>query len=159
MNSRIAVLISGVLLLMALGLAANADQVYRWVDKDGHVHYSQTPPPSTNVTAQTVNITPPAPDPTTVHNEQNLSKVLTDKQQAAEEAKKKADADAAQKAQQQKFCDDLRQRLAVLQQSGRVATVDAQGNKQYVDDDQRAKQEQDLQNQIAQSCTTTSGGY
>ena len=44
------------------------------------------------------------------------------------------------------------QRLAVLQQSGRVATVDAQGNKTYVSDDDRAKQEQQMQDQIAKSC-------
>ena len=35
--------------LLALGLAiafmAQAQQLYRWVDKDGHVHYTQQPPP------------------------------------------------------------------------------------------------------------------
>jgi len=159
MNTRTGLLMGSALLLGALGFAASADQVYRWVDKDGHVHYSQTPPPSTNVTAQAVNITPPAPDPTTLRDEQDLSKVLTDEQKAAQEAQKKAAADAAQQAQQQKFCDDLRQRLAVLQQSGRVATVDAQGNKQYIDDNQRAKQEQDLQAQIDQKCNGATANY
>lgn len=34
-------------LLAALALAANAEagEVYKWVDKDGNVHYSNTPPP------------------------------------------------------------------------------------------------------------------
>ena len=73
MKMRIPLLISAAVLLAAAGMAASADHVYRWVDKDGHVHYSQTPPAGTHVNAQTVNITPPAPDPTTLQNEQNLA--------------------------------------------------------------------------------------
>ncbi len=152
MNTRIALLISAAVLLAAAGMAASADQVYRWVDKDGHVHYSQTPPASTDVNAQTVNITPPAPDPTTLQNEQNLAKQLQDQNKQNQDDQQKAQADAQQKAQHQQQCDALRQRLQVLQQSGRVATVDAQGNKTYVSDDARAKQEQDMQDMIAKQC-------
>ncbi|HEV7165532.1 MAG: DUF4124 domain-containing protein [Gammaproteobacteria bacterium] len=152
MNMRIPLLISAALLLCAMGMAASADQVYRWVDKDGHVHYSQTPPSSTDVNAQTVNINPPAPDPTTLQNEQNLAQQLQDKDKQDQKTQEQA-AKAAQAQQQKKqICDVLQQRLAVLQQSGRVATVDAQGNKTYVSDDDRAKQEQQMQDQIAKSC-------
>ena len=154
MKMRIPLLISAAVLLAAAGMAASADQVYRWVDKDGHVHYSQTPPASTSVNAQAVNITPPAPDPTTLQNEQNLAKQLQDQDKQNQDDQKKAQADAQQKEQQQKECDLLQQRLAVLQQSGRVASVDAQGNKTYVSDDTRAKQEQDLQDQINKTCVS-----
>lgn len=159
MNSRIPLMLASALLLATIGLAASADQVYRWVDKDGHVHYSQTPPPSTHVNAQAVSIAPAGPDPTTLRNEQNLAKSLDDKNKQAADAQKKAEADAAQQAQQQKFCDDLRQRLAVMQQSGRVATVDEQGNKTYIEDDDRAKQEQDLQAQIDQQCANNGAAH
>ena len=152
MNTRIPLLISAAVLLAAACMAASADQVYRWVDKDGHVHYSQTPPASTGVNAQTVNITPPAPDPTTLRNEQNLAKQLQDQNKQNQDDQQKAQADAQQKAQQQQRCDALRQRLQVLEQSGRVATVDAQGNKTYVSDDERTKQTQDLENEIAKDC-------
>lgn len=152
MNTRIPLLISVAILLAAAGMVASADQVYRWVDKDGHAHYSQTPPAGTDVNAQTVNITPPAPDPTTLQNEQNLAKQLQAQNKQNQDNQQKAQADAQQKAQQQQQCDALRQRLQVLQQSGRVATVDAQGNKTYVSDDDRAKQEQELQDMIAKQC-------
>lgn len=152
MNMRTPMLICGILLLAMAGMAARADQVYRWVDKDGHVHYSQTPPVSTNINAQTLNITPPAPDPTSLQNEQNLAKSLQDKDKQDQDAQQKAQEDAQKKAQEQQACDALRQRLQILSQSGRVATVDAQGNKTYVSDADRAKQEQDLQNEISKRC-------
>ena len=30
-------------------MTARADQVYRWVDAQGNVHYSQTPPPDAEI--------------------------------------------------------------------------------------------------------------
>lgn len=148
-------ILSLLLISAALGLfmyTAGADQVYRWVDKDGHVHYSQTPPASTGVNAQTVNIVPPAPDPTTLQNEQNLAQQMQDKNKQAQDAQQKDQVAQQQKDQQKKECDYLQQRLAILQQSGRVATVDAQGNKNYISDDDRAKQMQQLQDQISKEC-------
>ncbi|HEV2111828.1 MAG TPA: DUF4124 domain-containing protein [Gammaproteobacteria bacterium] len=153
MNTRNTLLMSAALLLAVSGAAAFADQVYRWVDKDGHVHYSQTPPASTDVNAQTLNITPPAPDPTTLRNEQTLAKQIDEKNKQAQDAQQKAQADAQKQAQQKQQCDSLRSRLQILLQSARLATVDAQGNKTYVSDDARAKQEQQLQDQISKDCS------
>lgn len=46
MNNKI-LLLTVVLTGTALTLAAvQADTVYRWMDKHGQVHYSQTPPPA-----------------------------------------------------------------------------------------------------------------
>jgi len=139
-------------MLLTAGMDATADQVYRWVDKDGHVHYSQTPPSSTSVNAQTVNITPPAPDPTTLQNEQNLAQQIQDQNKQAQAAQQKDQAAEQQKAAEKERCDALRQRLQLLEQSGRVATVDAQGNKTYISDDDKAKQIQDLESTIGKDC-------
>ena len=140
------------LLLAALMQPATADQVYRWVDKDGHVHSSQTPPASTGVNAQTLNITPPAPDPTTLRNEQNLAQDLQQKNEQSQQDQQKAQAAQQQKDQEKQRCDALRQRLQLLQQSGRVASIDAQGNKTYISDTDKEKQMQDLENTIAKDC-------
>ena len=155
MNTRSATSLIFVLAIAGFGLAASADQVYRWVDKDGHVHYSQTPPASTGVNAQTMNITPPAPDPTTLQNDQNLARQIQDKDKQAQDAQKKSQAAQQQREQQQKACNSLKQQLVILQQSARVATVDAQGNKSYISDDERAKQEQQLEDQISKTCAST----
>ncbi len=139
-------------LLATLMQTAAADQVYRWVDKDGHVHYSQTPPSSTDVNAQTVNIAPPAPDPTTLRNEQNLAQDLKKKDEQDQKDQQKAQEDQQKKDQQKQQCDALRERLAVLQQSSRVSTIDAQGNRTFLSDDDRNKQVQDLEDQIGKQC-------
>lgn len=154
MNTRLTVSIYAAIAIAAFSLSASADQVYRWVDKDGRVHYSQTPPSSTGVNAQTLNINPPPPDPTTLQNDQKMAQQNQDRDKQAEDAQKKDQQAQQEQAQRQKECDYLQQRLQVLQQSARVATVDAQGNKTYVSDDDRAKQEQQLQDQINKTCTT-----
>jgi len=151
MNTRHTLLFTAA--LVAVVGAASADQVYRWVDKDGHVHYSQTPPSSTAVNAQSLNISAPPPDPTTLRNEQNLASQLQDKDKQAQEAQQKAQADAQKQAAQKQQCDALRSQLQQLLQSGRVASVDAQGNRTYMSDDDRAKQEQQLQDQISKTCS------
>jgi len=43
MKTRLLVLAPAAMLLASIGLA---QQMYRWVDKDGKVHYTQQPPPS-----------------------------------------------------------------------------------------------------------------
>ena len=53
MKSLCAALCSAAALLL---VTAQADQVYRWVDKDGQVHYSQTPPAGSAVKPQVVDI-------------------------------------------------------------------------------------------------------
>lgn len=158
-NIRFATALGTALLLAAVSSLATADQVYRWVDKDGHVHYSQTPPSSTNINAQTMNIAPPPPDPTTLRDEQDLSKELKDKDKQSQEQQQKEKAAQAQQEQQQKECDYLQQRLQVLERGARVSTMDAEGNRTYVSDDDRAKQEQELQDQINKQCGSSSSNH
>lgn len=153
MNARARIVFACGLLLAALCFASAADQVYRWVDKDGHVHYSQTPPAGTGVQAQSVNMSPPPPDPVTLQNQQNLAQQLKDKDKQAQDAAQKQQQDAQKQAQQKQHCDDLRGHLAVLTQSGRTASVDAQGQVNYLSDEERQKQAKALQDQIAADCS------
>ena len=140
---------------LALGATfAVADQVYKWTDSEGHVHFSQTPPPSTTAGVQQVNVNPAAPDPQSLQNQQDLIQAQQDQQKKAKEAADKAGKpDPQAEKLKQIECDDLRTKLASLQQQGRAATVDAQGNVTYLDDDARAKQVQTIQDQLAKNCS------
>lgn len=159
MNIRLTRSIIAALAIASVSLMASADQVYRWVDKDGHVHYSQTPPASTGVNAKTLNITAPPPDPTTLQNDQKLAQQIQDQDKQAQKKQQQAQASQQQREQQQKACNYLQQRLQVLEQSARVATVDAQGNKSYISDADREKQEQQLQDQINKTCSGSGPGH
>lgn len=149
MNARI--VFAAALLALIPALAA-ADQVYKWTDDQGHVHYSSTPPPSTKAQQMTVNV--PPPDPQSLQNLQQLQQSQADKDKAAKDA---ADKEAAKKdpkaeALKQQHCDDLRTRLQTLTQSGRAATTDAQGNLNYLDDDARKAQEDDINKELSSDC-------
>jgi hypothetical protein len=151
MNARTVSLAALIALLPAL---AAADQVYKWVDEQGRVHFSQTPPPSAASNVQQVTVSAPPPDPQSLQNQQQLQKQQADKDQAAKDAaaKEQAKKDPKAEALQKQHCDDMRSRLQALQIGGRIATVDAQGNRSYVSDDDRVKQEQQLQDQLTKEC-------
>jgi hypothetical protein len=152
MSARLC-LACGVVLATLAG-AALADQVYRWVDKDGHVHYTQTPPPATEAVSSTSTvITAAGPDPTGLKNEQQLEKIQAGQQKAQAEAQQQAAADAQKKAQQQKQCDDMRQQLQNMQNSRKVSLQDQNGQVQYYSGDDLLKQEQMLQDRIAKDCS------
>lgn len=142
----------GMMLALTTSLAA-ADQVYKWVDPQGNVHFSQTPPAGTKVQAKPMTVYVPPPDPQSLQNSQQVVQAQTDKDKAAADAAAKNKPDAAAQAQKKAHCDDLRQRLVVLQQSGRAATTDAKGNLTYLDDDARAKQEAAIQDEINKDCS------
>ena len=152
MNTPIRIALAcGVALTLGSTLAA-ADQVYKWVDEQGHVHFSQTPPPGTKMQTQQLTVTPTTPDPQSLQNTQNLQKQIDDKNKAAQDAAAKNKPDPAKEAEKKQHCDDLHTRLVVLQQSARTATTDAQGNITYLDDAARAQQVQAVQDQIAKDC-------
>jgi hypothetical protein len=138
-------------LLLASGIAA-ADQVYKWVDSQGHVHFSQTPPPNATTGVQQMNVAPVPPDPQSLQNQQNMVNTQQDQQQKAKDQADKDKPDPKAEAAKKQQCDAIRSRLQVLQRGGRISTTDTQGNITYVDDDARAKQIAALQGQLAKDC-------
>ena len=144
------------LLLLISMTAATAQEVYRWVDKNGQVHYSQTPPASTSVHANNIVINAPPPDPTAQQDAQNLVQQMQQaKANQAQSAQQQAQAEAEKRAREQ-HCNQLQARLQILEQVGPVATVDAKGNRTYWTDAQHTQAEQQLQNQINTQCNSTS---
>jgi hypothetical protein len=139
---------SGCLLLVA----AQADTVYRWVDAQGHVHYSQTPPPSSKSHAQAVDITPPPPDPTAAARTADMEQAVNDRQQAQQALADKAKQDADKKAQQQKACEAARQRVQIYAESRRAAHKDKDGKLVYSSGEDLVKLRQQAQEQADKLC-------
>lgn len=141
------------ILLVATPMAAvaQAATVYHWVDAQGNVHYSQSPPPGVTATAVKI-VSPPAPVSSSPAERQNLEKFLhaqqaRQKQQAAAQA-----AQARKLAQQQQRCTAARKRLqeflathTVLSQAAANATGDF-GN------DQLTAHQTALQKQVSAAC-------
>jgi hypothetical protein len=120
------------LALIALALAPLAGaQLYKWVDKDGKVHYSDQPPPAQ--AAKQINVAPgPAPAPSALAKDKALEKTRAESRDAA----KKAEETEKVAKQRQEECDRARSYLKGLENGGRFVTFDAKGERVFLEQDQ-----------------------
>ncbi|MFA6120798.1 MAG: DUF4124 domain-containing protein [Sideroxydans sp.] len=140
--------------LALLSLNAQAG-LNKWVDAQGNVHYSDTPPQ--NVKTQSVpNIagTGQAAAPATyssksyVEREADLKK---SKQEKSEAGEKKAQQEA-QAEEKKRNCDAAQQNLRVLEEGTRIVTYDANGEKTYLDDAAREQRLNDARKAVSNHC-------
>lgn len=134
---------------------AQAQQVYRWVDAQGNVHYSQTPPPADTTRTTVIELAPPPPDPTGVAEQKQLVKSVAAADAANQQAADKAAQAAAQKAQQQQACDAARRQLQGYMEAHRVITNANTANPSYYTGDDLVKFREQAQQQVNKVCAGT----
>jgi hypothetical protein len=126
--------------LLAIGTAA-ATELYKWIDANGVVHYTDTPPPTSKGTAQHVHI----------------DAVENSNAEATADAKPPANAKPAEKPEslpdtpenRKHLCDQAQSQIELLQSKFQVA--DASG--QALDDKARAERVAQAQQAAASYCT------
>ncbi len=114
-----------------------ADAMYKTIDAQGHVSYSDRPlsPASQRIT---VDVTGPIPAEASRLNREQAARTTADEQrrkqdlQDAEAQKQKA----AQEAAQQQRCASARPRYAYFAAGGRLFHTDAEGNRIYYSDEE-----------------------
>lgn len=141
------------LAVLALALPAWGG-LYKWIDDDGKVHYSDQPPPVNS--KQQKSIQPPpgvsgaaAPSPqgqpqaptvkapkTVAEQEMEFRKRRVEAAEA--EAKRQQEAQSA--AEKQRNCGQARNRVAVLQQGGRITKGSSSGEQLYLGDEEIARE-------------------
>ncbi|MGD9951370.1 MAG: DUF4124 domain-containing protein [Burkholderiales bacterium] len=133
------ILILALLLAFASGAAA---QLYRWVDKDGRVRYTDTPPPA-GVQARTLQAPASAPAspgegkpaPSVSEQEQAFRQRQLEAQKAAEKSAL-AQKEAETKRQN---CARAQEYLRTLESGQRVSRTTAQGERDFIDVAARAR--------------------
>ena len=160
------------LIVIAASLAFSASaaaQMYKWKDKDGHTRYGDVPPPGANATpmrgpSRSAPYAAPTPDDAKADAKPDAKadakneKALTPEQAFRKRQQERAAAD--EKAQQERQraeakrsnCDTAQTQLRVLQSGQRVSTVNAAGERVYIDDDQRAAEMTRAQKAVADWC-------
>jgi hypothetical protein len=136
------------ILALACALAVSTGavaQLYKWVDKDGRVTYSDQPPPS--LQSKQLNLgssLPAAPQRSALARDKELEKSRLDakeKSKVADEAGKKAQVD-------QENCTRAKAYLRTMTDGGRITTYDEKGERILMDDKQieveRAKAQKDV---------------
>ena len=140
-------------LTFATGAAAN--EIYKWVDEDGNVHYEDRPTgaPSEERLTMTYNRT----NGSAVSNR---VQARVDRQAARDEARsqqaaaeQEAAENAAIEAERQQACERARARLESYLQSRRLYRTDASGERVYLDEVQRQEARQKAEEQITEFCS------
>lgn len=136
------------ILILALSLAfasGAAAQLYRWVDKDGRVRYTDTPPPA-GVQGRTLQ-TPSAPPAAAPEGDAKAAPSLSEQEQSFRKRRLEAQKEAEKAALAQKEAEAKRQNCAraqeylrTLESGQRVTRTNAQGEREFIDDATRARE-------------------
>jgi uncharacterized protein DUF4124 len=152
--------LTAVLLALAFCGGASA-QTYKWTDQNGRVQYGDTPPgDAANVTrlkgpgASSA----PAAAPEAKRDAAAKDKPLTPeqafqkRQQERNEAEQKAAKERAEAQEKRANCESAQASLRQLQSGQRLSSVNAAGERVYLDDEQRNSQIARAQKTVADWC-------
>ena len=147
--------LSCAVLAMTFAGSAIANEIYKWTDEEGNVHYEDRPTGA--ATEERLQMTYNRTDSSDVHRrvqarvdartarEEAQSVAAAAAQEAAESA-----AIAAERAQK---CEKSRARLESYLQSRRIYRTDENGERVYLDDAQREDARRKAEEQITEFCS------
>jgi len=154
MNSR-RLLLPCTAIALIMSAAAAANEIYRWTDNDGNVHYEDRPTGAPS--EERIDISYHRTDNTAVR--QRVQARL-DAQTSREEAKSVAAAEEQERAEaiaakeeRQKKCESYRARLETYLQSRRLYRTDESGERVYLDEQQTLDARKRVEDLIAENCT------
>lgn len=127
-------------------------ELYKWTDGQGKTHYSDQPP---TVKAQAIKSPSAGQEAITSEAKKTLDAKDQDylkRKKDAEEAQKKADAEAEKERVQRENCAKARNNLSVLQNTPRVYTTSATGQRVYMDEAARASSLASSQKAVSEFC-------
>jgi hypothetical protein len=161
-------LVGIVLALVAAGVLAapaGAQQLYKYVGPDGKVQYSDRPPPeggkAEKITGRVSTVSPgtaaaaagsdaaksSAPQTPAEREQEFRKRRLEGQEKAAKDAKL-----AEEKRAQDASCAAARRQLAGLQSGARVARINEQGEREFLEDNGIQQETQRLQREIDAAC-------
>jgi len=142
--------------LAALATAAGAQQ-YKWVDQNGRTQYGDNPPPGVKATRLAGPSSAPAPAAAAKGAQKPLTAVEQDaafrkRQDDAAKASQKSSQEADIASQRKDQCARAQEYLRSLESGVRIARTDANGERAYLEDDERAAEATKARAMVQQSC-------
>ncbi len=142
------------ILLSSITFSAHAG-LNKWVDENGKVHYSDSPPLGAKVESVR-NVSGKGQEAAPVdyssksyaEREAELKKSRQEKQ----EAKEKSALEAAQKAERKSNCAAARENLRALESGVRLVTYDENGERRFIDDAARAQRTESARAAVKANC-------
>lgn len=137
--------------LVILVLAANASAaMYKWVDENGEVHYTQSPPPE-GVQGETIKPPPKVDTKSAVEQLDAKEKQWDDLQKQKADAAKKEAEQQDQIAKKKANCKLGHDKLDSYVQP-RVKKTNADGSKEWMTEEERQAQIKEANNIIKEFC-------
>jgi hypothetical protein len=152
------------ILMLLLAAAAPVLAQWAWRDASGKMVYSDRPPPADVKPEQilkrprSADAAPAAPAPGSAaapakqKSSAELEMEFRQRQQQRTDAEKKAQEQQAKDLARNAECERARSYLMVLERGERVFRLNAQGEREYLEDAQRDADIQRLRQQIAANC-------
>jgi Domain of unknown function (DUF4124) len=145
----LAVLIFGA----TFAVTAHAQQIHKWTDENGQIHFGTTPPPkqkTETVRIRNTDVTPVA------GASAPAAAVATENADGTKKTAAQMQADEQQQAQLKSYCSNVRQRLTALTSRGRVVEQNPDGSRQALGQEAVASKLAAAQADEARYCTPNS---
>jgi len=138
---------------LAFATSASA-QVYKWVDKDGKVMYSDSPPPTAQSKQLNINTAPPTPSPSPAAAAAAASagKGTDASAKDPQDAAKKSEEAAKLAAANEVRCKQATIEFDTMQQETRISRMNDKGERYYMDDAQREAEKARAKKAMDESC-------
>ncbi len=135
---------------LLLAVAPALGQVYRWIDESGVTHYGERPPQGAKAQEVQDRLANPASTvKVPAESWQDKDRELRQRRIQSEQAEeRKAQADSRRR----QFCNEQRDLLARLKQSGRTYRLDSKGERVYLEDNEREAAIARQEKIVAQQC-------
>lgn len=151
-------LLSGTILVLA---STSQADVYKWVDKDGKVQYSDQPPltgDAKKLRRKSKDAAEPAPA-APASNAATPAKSIADQELEfrkrkgeKEEAEKKQKTDAEMAQKNKEYCSTLRGDLRLHSDGTRLVRYNDKGERIFMDEKERAVSKQNIEEKLAKDC-------
>jgi len=140
------------LIMWCLAASVHAGGVYKWVDKDGNVHFGDQPTDGhASQIAQPKTQVPS--DPVYQERLQRQKQYLNARAEEREQAKQKAEEAKIQKAERQAKCQKAKEQLAYLEAHARLYATLPNGEQKYLTAEEREAELAKMRQQIAEFCS------
>jgi hypothetical protein len=140
---------------LAFATGVQANEIYKWTDEDGNVHYEDRPSGSPTEERLALNYrrTDNAAVQQRVAARHERQASRAEAQSQAEAAEREAAENAAAAEDRKKACERARARLETYLQSPRLYRTDANGERVYLDDEQRQEARRKAEEQVTEFCS------
>jgi hypothetical protein len=151
--ARILLLCIGLMFAGTASMAGSTDKIYKWVDQNGAVQYTQLPPPAGIEVLEVRSAPPPADDPAAERARlQQETEALDERMEERKEAAAKAEQRAKNRKIRQENCAIARKNLTELNQGGIKRYRLPDGSVLRLTEEDRQKRIADTQAEIAENC-------